>query len=156
MKKFKERIYSISEFYDKEYAEYIKKKTEGELATHKSLYSLVIVLYIITIAFLVIPIFVNLPDLASGVIGFITPITYIVSFALQIVAAYRIMGLIMAAAFSAGLDMDKQPLDFIVGALYTVLTIIIFVICPPASVKKQINKDNKLIKMAENVISSEN
>ena len=58
------------------------------------------------------------------------------------------------AAFSAGLDMDKPPMDMIVGALHAVLTIFIFIACPPVAISNQIKKDKLIIQAADKVLSA--
>lgn len=154
MSKFKERVYNVDEFSNKEYAELLKMKTEDAMATTSSWFSLVIVLYTVTIALIAVPFFVNVPGWVDSIITFVTPITYIASFALQVLTSHKIMAVMLGAAFSAGLDMDKPPMDMIVGALYAVLTIFIFIACPPVAISNQIKKDKLIIQAADKVLSA--
>lgn len=154
MNKFQRRVYEIDEFTNKEYADILKTKTESELETHKSLSLLITVLYIVTVVLLSVPFFLNIPSWIQGIITFVTPIAYIAAFALQCVAAHKIMARILGAAFSSGLDMEKPPIDMIVGALYSILAIFVFITCPPIAVSNQIKKDKLIIKTADKVLST--
>jgi hypothetical protein len=153
MSKFSERVYNVDEFTNKEYAELLKLKTEDSLESHKSNSFLAWVLYLITVVLVAVPFFMNIPDWANEIILFVRPITYIATFVLQIIVANKIMMRILGSAFAAGLDTDKPIFDVVIGALYSVLAIVIFIICPPIAIGNQIKKDKLIIMAAEKVLA---
>ena len=156
MNKFKQRVYGVEDFSNKDYATLLKSKTEKKIKSHQSLQPLVVILYIVTIILLAVPFFIQLPDWINTIIYFVYPITYIGAFALQLVIAYSIMITILGAAFSAGLDKDNPPFDMIVGALYCVLAVFVFIACPPVAVANQIKKEDLIIKATDKVLSESN
>lgn len=154
MGKFKERIYHVDEFSNKEYAELLKLQTEEQLEKHQTFAPLVMVLYIATIVLLGIPFFLTVPTWLQSIVSTISPIVYIGSFIFQVIIAHKMMILILGSALSAGLDKNNPPFDMILGALYCVLAIFAFIICTPLAVSNQIKKDKLIIQAADKVLSA--
>jgi hypothetical protein len=154
MGKFKERIYHIDEFSNKEYAELLKLKTEEQLEKHQTFAPLVMVLYIATVVLLAIPFFLTVPGWLQSVISTISPIIYIGSFVCQVLIAHKMMILILGSAFSAGLDKNNPPFDMILGVLYCIIAVFTFIFCTPIAVSNQIKKDKMIIQAADKVLSA--